>query len=74
MNCKQIIENYLVDNGFDGLCHQGECSCKMGDNEFMPCGEPHMADCEPAYIGNCDSCEDSETCVYDYCLKIKKEE
>jgi hypothetical protein len=45
MTCKEIIKNYLTDNGFDGLCYE-ECGCSTGD--FMPCRESYT-DCVPAY-------------------------
>jgi hypothetical protein len=45
MTCKDIIEKYLIDNGFDGLCGD-ECGCSMDD--FMPC-EGLCGDCFPAY-------------------------
>lgn len=46
MNCKQIIENYLADNGFDGLQNGGECGCEISD--LFPCGED-PTHCTPGY-------------------------
>ena len=47
MNCKEIIKNYLKDNGYDGLCHvETECGC--GLDNLAPCGV-WMWLCEPAY-------------------------
>lgn len=50
MNCKQIIEKYLKDNGFDGLVHlDTECGCHMGDAGLFLGAECPCVDCEPAY-------------------------
>jgi len=41
MNLKSIIEEWLTDNGYDGLCNPDEeCGCSFDD--FMPCSEPSM--------------------------------
>lgn len=49
MTCKEIIEKYLGDNGFDGLVHlDTECGCHMGDLGLFLCDGP-CSDCEPAY-------------------------
>jgi hypothetical protein len=45
MNVKEIIEKYLVDNGYDGLCGD-ECGCAIGD--LRPCDGPNE-DCVPAF-------------------------
>jgi len=37
MNVKQIVLQYLKDNGYDGLANDnGECGCDLED--LMPCG------------------------------------
>ncbi len=37
MNVKQIVREYLMANGYDGLFNEnGECGCDFED--FMPCG------------------------------------
>jgi hypothetical protein len=46
MNIKQIVEERLRKDGFDGLCCDG-CGCRLDD--LMPCGEPGM-DCRPGHI------------------------
>jgi len=49
MTCKEIIEKYLNDNGFDGLVHlDTECGCHMGDAGLFLC-EGDITECEPAY-------------------------
>lgn len=52
MKLKEIVQKYLVDRGFDGLCSD-ECGCLLED--FMPCGEPGE-DCKPGYRHPCN-CE-----------------
>jgi hypothetical protein len=46
MNVREIIQSWLKDNGYDGLCNPDmECGCGLGDDfpcEFVTC------DCEPA--------------------------
>ncbi len=47
MNCKEIIDTWLVENGYDGLaCPELECGC--GIDDFMPC-DCNDDSCEPAY-------------------------
>lgn len=41
-----IIINYLKENGYDGLYHNGECGCELGD--ICPCEEIQL-DCRPGY-------------------------
>lgn len=37
MNVEQIVREYLVANGYDGLANDnGECGCDLED--LMPCG------------------------------------
>ena len=44
---RTIVESYLRDNGFDGLCyHEIECGCGMDD--LAPCGGV-LENCRPAY-------------------------
>ena len=52
MTIEVIIEKYLKDNGFDGLCDPAlECGCGLDD--FMPCGGEGVIDCQPAYKHVC---------------------
>lgn len=47
-NVQKIIEDYLRENGFDGLfCTTCECGCKLED--LFPCDEVSFW-CEPGYI------------------------
>ena len=47
MNCKQIITQYLKDNGFTGLIEDGgECRCEI--NDLVPCDDA-MHHCVPAH-------------------------
>ena len=35
---KQIVAEWLTENGYDGLCNNdGECACYV--NSLAPCGE-----------------------------------
>ena len=71
MNVKEIIEQYLKTNGFDGLCID-ECGCGLGD--LAPCDLP--LDCVPAYRHICgenkpEDCDMKEDC-YGECYKLKR--
>ena|GEM_PF-3404563 len=46
MNVKQIIKNYLKENGFDGLCCN---SCGCGLNKLFDCDGDGMEKCQPGY-------------------------
>ena len=46
MILKEIIVEYLVANGFDGL-YLDDCGCMSDD--LMPCGEPSPR-CSPGYL------------------------
>jgi hypothetical protein len=47
-----MIEEYLLEHGFDGLFNgDGECGCVLDD--LVPCGELN-AECEAGYKGACD--------------------
>lgn len=47
MNVRQIIEEYLKANGYDGLYNDvGECGCEIGD--LFTCGFTEYT-CEPAH-------------------------
>lgn len=52
MNCRDIVEKYLIENGFDGLYNpEGECACE--NNDLAPCDDI-IAFCEPGYKTKCD--------------------
>ncbi len=46
MNIKQIVEERLRKDAYDGLCCDG-CGCRVDD--LMPCGDPVM-ECRPGHI------------------------
>jgi len=48
MTVKQIIEEYLQEHGYDGLCCP-EIECGCGFDDLIPCGE-ECEMCEPAYL------------------------
>ena len=47
MNIKQIVEERLRKDGYDGLCCDG-CGCRV--DALMPCGEPPVMECRPGHI------------------------
>ena len=72
MNVKEIVEKYLTDGHFDGLCNVDlECGCVIGD--LFPCGE-YFAECEPGHRRIKDdscSCQEKDECE-DFCIcKVK---
>ena len=57
MKCSEIIREYLVKNGLDGLVNvECECACEIDD--LFTCGE-WFADCEPGHKEPCD-CEHND--------------
>ena len=57
MTTKEIIENYLRENSFDGLV-QIDLECGCGLDDLAPCDQIGL-DCEPAYRVPCD-CPDHD--------------
>ena len=56
MKAKDIVEQWLRLNGYDGLCTV-DCGCELDD--LMPCCEPDCCmDCEPGYKASCQGPED----------------
>ena len=54
MNVKEIVKQWLKDNGYDGLfldnnCPDGDENCGCSIDDFAPCGEGPLPECEPAY-------------------------
>lgn len=46
MTLIKIVTDYLLSNGFSGLCND-ECGCRLDD--LMPCEQPNK-DCVPGYV------------------------
>ncbi len=44
---RDILRQYLMEHGFDGLYVPQTCACKNSD--LMPCGEP-AAECRAGYL------------------------
>jgi len=60
---KDIVKQYLRNNGYDGLGHEdSECACDI-DN-LMWCGADGISECVPAYRWECeeDECCDDPVC------------
>lgn len=49
MNVRGIVEQWLRQHGYDGLCTE-DCYCEL--NDLMPCGESGTY-CEPGYKVPC---------------------
>ena len=45
-NGKEIVREWLLENGFDGLHHESDCGCKVDD--LAPCGEC-FSECTAGY-------------------------
>lgn len=56
-----IIKEFLIKEGYDGLFYPGECACKIDD--LCPCGS-NCLDCEPGYLQNKDECDFPEDCEF----------
>ncbi len=52
MNVRQIVEQYLKENGYDGLYSKGDCACVASD--LMPCDDG-FSNCESGYLCARDS-------------------
>lgn len=52
MNLKQIVQKYLEENNYAGLC-SGECGCSKDD--LFPCDMPGN-DCMAALWKPCNDC------------------
>jgi hypothetical protein len=68
MTVRQIVQDDLKENGYDGLHSHPEdnryAGCGCGIRDIFCCGEQNM-DCEPAYShkpNECERCNDREIC------------
>jgi hypothetical protein len=69
MTVREIIENYLKENGYDGLCSD-ECGCQIGD--LCPC-ESYMFNCVPGYLHKCDeNCDHEFAYITDWHISTEK--
>lgn len=59
MTVKEIVKEYLEENGYDGLCTDN-CGCHKDD--LFSCGEGCGVDCEPGHKQNCGDCSSKEQC------------
>jgi hypothetical protein len=60
MRIIEIIEKYLRENGFDGLCDEG-CEGGCGIDKIDDCAV-NCALCEPAYRWDCECCSEANYC------------
>ena len=57
MNVEEIVEKWLIDNGYDGLFND-DCACEIGD--IAPCCGI-SGDCQAGYKGPCpEDCGDHD--------------
>jgi hypothetical protein len=47
MTVKEIVLQYLKDNGYDGLYYEDQCGCSL--DHFMPCGG-EREECRPGHL------------------------
>ena len=70
MNVKQITEQYLIANGYDGLGEvNGECACEVGD--LMPCQSEDVMRCRAGYKRKPNP-EEPDEMEFDYIIDTKK--
>jgi hypothetical protein len=62
MNVHDIIKQYLIQNGRDGLVNC-DIPCGCGIDDLIPCCEG-ISDCVPAYKVKCDGCFLEDSCEY----------
>jgi hypothetical protein len=80
MNIEKIIRQFLIDNGYDGLCNpDSECGCSIEDDDLFGCAPDIRLDCQPAYKHTCND-ECWEECDIDcnqdkesWCMKLSKD-
>ena len=62
MTVREIVEAYLKEHGFDGLYHDNDCGCRIGD--LMPCTAESVEYCKPGYKIKCtpETCENGGGC------------
>ena len=58
MEAREIIKQYLIANGYDGL-YSFDCGCTVDD--IAPCSDSCFYDCKAGYKTPCDP----ETCPAD---------
>jgi len=61
MEVKQILKDYLKENGYDGLFYPGECACKIDD--LCPC-QSNCMDCQPGYFKDKEDCDYPDGCDF----------
>lgn len=49
---KDIVEEWLRANNYSGLCDP-DYGCGCGLDDFMPCDEPNINECEAAFQVKC---------------------
>ena len=65
MTVKEIVKQYLEQNGYTGL-YNGDIECGCGLDDFAPCGD--MSEhCKAGYLNECTTCVKRKDCDVKYC-------
>lgn len=56
---KEIVEEWLEGEGYEGLYNEAECGCRLCD--LAPCGEMSQ-NCEAAFLFDCSRCAKRPSC------------
>ena len=68
INALEIVRQYLIANGYDGLVDkEAECSCMLDD--LMPCFGDAFTTCE---AGHKLDCPEEYADEYEFCIKAGK--
>lgn len=59
MTVVDIVDEWLNFNGYDGLCNEGGCGCRLDD--LAPCKEM-IKNCEAAFLFDCSRCAKRPSC------------
>jgi len=71
MTIKDIIENYLNQNGYDGLCNI-DCGCDL--TYLIPCDGEYIINCQPAYKHYCKICKNKcNKSHFGFCYKPERQ-
>jgi hypothetical protein len=67
INVKEIVEKYLKENGYHGLCFD-DCQCKLDD--LMPCSGNWQGfdKCRVGKLKDCNLCASRDCDDDDYCI------
>jgi len=70
---KEIVTDYLKQNGYDGLSGGDGCCCGFSDNNLFICECRKAFDCVPAKLRDCESCSIVKNCGCKCCYESEEE-